>query len=98
MIPITSSVKFDQELWNVRSEGYCQRADDETTNPYLPNSTNWAAWEAGRAFGLGRVSQARGCNLNIQTDHGNYRVSFDELKAAPTKVSTFTYCTSYHAR
>lgn len=92
MTPITSSVKFDQSLWDVRSAGFHARLDDEAKNPYIYSSANWAAWEAGRAFGLGRVSCARGHHMNIQTDHGNYRVSFDELQAAPTGATRVTYC------
>lgn len=90
MQKITTTVKFDQALWDARSEG--NRADDDAQNPYLYSSSKWAAWEAGRAFGLGRVTQARGLFLNVQMDHGNYRVSFDELQAAPRRVHTVTYC------
>ena len=93
MTPITSSVKFDQLLWDIRSSGFFARHDDERPNPYLYSSTHWAAWEAGRAFGLGRVSQARGLALNIQTARGVYRIGFDELAAAPTEAPTaITYC------
>ena len=90
MTKIIGSVKFDQGLWDARSAGY--RADEDTANPYIVSSSDWAAWEAGRAFGLGRVAQARGLYLNVQMDHGTYRIHFDELSAAPRAVRSVTYC------
>ncbi len=88
MTKINGTVKFDQELWDARMEG--NRADD-VANPYLHSSSKWAAFEAGRAFGNGRISQARGLFMNMQTNHGNYRVSFDELASAQTRVMSISY-------
>ena len=89
MTETTSAIKFDQALWDARGEG--NRSEDDALNPYLESSSKWAAWEAGRAFGLGRISQARGCAMNVQTDHGTYRMSFDELQQAPRRVMQITY-------
>ena len=88
MTTITTTVKFDQELWNARSEGFHA---DGAQNPYIYSSPMWAAWEAGRAFGPGRVANARGCAMNVETKHGNYRMTFDELQAAPDYVIRVTY-------
>ena len=92
MTKISGSIKFDQQLWDARGEGNRADHEDGAQNPYLASSSMWAAWEAGRAFGLGRVSQARGCAMNVETKHGNYRITFDELKNAPTRVMAITYC------
>lgn len=89
MESIKSSVKFDQKLWDARSAGNSSEEGD--LNPYLYSSSMWAAWETGRAFGLGRISSARGAAMNVQMDHGNYRVSFDELQNAPRRVMRITY-------
>ncbi len=89
MTAIKTAVKFDQVLWDARSEG--NRSDEGDANPYLATSAKWAAWEAGRAFGLGRISQARGQAMNVQTDRAIYRVSFEELAQAPRRVMSITY-------
>lgn len=87
MTNITGTVKFDQELWDARSAGYCA----EGSNPYLVSSSKWAAWETGRAYGLGRISQARGLFMNVAIDNRNCRISFDELAAAQARVMAISY-------
>lgn len=86
-----TTIKFDQELWDARGEGARADHDDNIANPYLATSAMWAAWEAGRAFGQGRISSARGCAMNVQTSRGNIRLSFDELRNAPTRVMAIAY-------
>lgn len=89
MEAITSAVKFDQALWDARSAG--NRSEDSDQNPHMYSSSLWAAWEAGRAFGLGRISQARGHAMNVQMDHGTYRIGFDELQHALRRVMHISY-------
>lgn len=90
------SIRFDQRLWDARSEGY--RSEDSDANPYLATSPAWAAWNAGRAFGLGRVSTSRGSSLNLQIDGRDHRLTYDQITealAGGRKIASITYQAMY---